>query len=180
MAALTPKEVLFSAMTSANLGSKPALIMHPDRVLGLSTVTIASGEFLFRDEVRSGYLLGVPLIVSANCATDVVYIVDTSSFASANDTPDFNVSDQATLTMANADGTAPTQADDGATGALGTAEEVQPGAGIHTHMADTTANAGYEARSMFQTYSHALRMILPTTWGMIRPDAVAAVNSVSW
>ena len=172
-------KVLFAAMSSANLGAKPVLIMHPDRVLGLSTVTIASGEFLFRDEVKSGHLLGVPLIASANCATDHVYIVDASSFASANDTPTFNVSDQATLTMANADVTAPTQADDGA-GAIGTADEVQPGGGIHIDQAANTPNAGYVAQSMFQTYSHALRMVLPTTWGLIRPDAVAAIDQVSW
>ncbi|RLC98853.1 MAG: phage major capsid protein [Chloroflexota bacterium] len=178
---ITDLKVLFSAMTSANLGARPALMMHPNRVLGLSTVTIASGEFLFKDEVASGTLLGVPLIVSANMPEDEVMIVDASSFASANDTPDFKVSDQATLTMANADGTAPTQAESSATpGDIGTAEQVPPGDGIDVHMAATTHNAGYEAVSMYQTYSTALRMILPTTWGLVRPGAVAALSGVSW
>lgn len=177
---ITDLKVLFAAMTSANLGARPVLIMHPNRVLGLSTVTIASGEFVFKDEVANGTLLGVPLVVSATAAEDQVIIVDASSFASANDTPSFVVSDQATLTMANADGTAPTQADDGSTGAIGTAEQVPPAGGIHTHMAATTANAGYEAVSMYQTYSQALRMILPTSWGLVRPGAVAGIKAVSW
>lgn len=176
---ITDLKVLFSAMNAANLGADPVLIMHPDRVLGLSTVTIASGEFIFKNEVNNKELMGAPLISSANVAKDEVHIVDAASFAAANDTPEFKISDQATLTMANADATAPTQADDGA-GALGTAEQVQPGAGIHTHMADTAANAAYEAVSMYQTYSQAIRMILPTSWGMVRANAVASLSGVSW
>lgn len=176
---ITDLKVLFSAMTDANIGAKPVLIMNSNRLLGLSTVTTASGDFMFRDEVSQGTLLGVPVIASTTVPEDEVLIVDAASFAAANDVPAFSVSDQATLTMANADGTAPTQADDGA-GLLGTAEQVQPGAGIHTHMAANTANAGYEAVSMYQTYSQALRMIFPTSWAMVRANAVAALSGVSW
>ena len=176
---ITDMKVLFSAMTAANLGARPVLIMHPDRILGLATVSIASGEFIFKNEINNGTLMGAPVISSANVAADEVHMVDASSFAAANDTPMFNVSDQATLTMANADATAPTQAGDGA-GALGTAEQVLPGEGINVHEAATTANAGYEAVSMYQTYSQAIRMVLPTSWGLIRADAVASLSGVSW
>ena len=37
-----------------------------------------------------------------------------------------------------------------------------------------------QAVNMFQTYSQALRMILPTSWGMIRAGGVAALSGVSW
>jgi len=173
---ITDLKVLFSAM---GRGARPVLIMNSDRLLGLSTVTTAAGGFMFKDDIANGHLLNVPFIVSGNVVADEVHIVDTASFASANDVPQFNVSDQATLTMANADGVAPTQAGDGA-GALGTADQVLPGEGINVHEAATTANAGYEAVSMYQTYSQALRTIFPTSWGLIRAGSVSSLNSVSW
>ena len=174
-------KVLLGAMSAIN-GSKPVLIMNSNRLLGLSTITTAAGGFMFRDELAAGRLLGVPVISSVNVNPAGVGIVDANSFVGANDAPMFSVSDQATLTMANADGTAPTQADDGA-GALGNAEQVQPDGGLIVAGDGTpvgAAGAGYQAMSMFQQYSTSVRMVLPTSWGLTRAGATAHLSGVAW
>jgi len=176
-------KVLIDAMVSANLGANPALVMNNSRLLGLSTVMNATGTFMFRDEVRSGTLLGVPVITSANVPADLVMIVDCNSLAMANASPDFDVSDQTSLTMANADGTAPTQAGDATNytgGDLGTEGQVNQQGGLVIEGASGTSAAGMTALSMYQTYQTAVRMVLPTSWGLIRAGAVAAINGVSW
>jgi HK97 family phage major capsid protein/HK97 family phage prohead protease len=178
---ITDLKVLFAAMSARN-GANPVLIMNSNRLLGLSTVTTAAGGFMFRDEAASGRLLGVPVIASTNVPAGTVLIVDAASFAAANDVPEFMVSDQTVLTMANADLNAPTQ-DQSTAGVIGTvADQVPPGAGIDVARDGTAfaGSAGYEAVSMYQTYSTALRMVLPTSWGMIRSGAVAELGSVAW
>ena len=179
-------KVLIDAMVSANLGANPALVMNNSRLLGLSTVMNATGSFMFRDEVRSGTLLGVPVITSSNVPADLVMIVDCNSLAIANASPYFSVSDQTSLTMANADGTAPSQAGDAADysgGDLGTAGEVPRKGGLVVGgdgVPTGASAAGHQALSMYQTYQTAIRMILPTSWGLVRNGAVAAVDQVSW
>ena len=173
-------KVLFGALQAARVGANPVMIMNSIRLLGLSTITTAAGGFMFRDEIAAGRLLGVPIIASENVPATTVLIVDAGSFAAANDTPEFAISDQATLTMANADGTAPTQAE-GAAGVIGTAEQVPPKGGIHVNEDAAQAfAAGYEAVSLFQTYSMAIRMVLPTSWGLTRANTVAGLSGVNW
>jgi len=185
---ITDLKVLLNAMAASNLGAKPVIIMNSARLLGLSTITNATGSFMFRDEVRSGTLLGVPVIASANVPAASVIVVDADSFAAANAAPEFMVSDQATIVQANADGTAPTMAgaaSDYTGGGLGTAGEVKPDGGIivtgDTAGAPTGASVtGYQALSMYQVYSTAVRMVLPTSWGLVRSGSVAALSSVGW
>lgn len=181
-------KTLINAITTTNLGAKPVLIMNTQRLLGLSTVTNAVGQFSFRDEVASGMLMGVPVIASSYVPLKSVMIVDGDSFVSASDIPEFKLSDQTVLSMANADGTAPTQAgaaSDFTGGALGTAEEVPAKGGIIVG-GDTTGApagasiAGYSAVSMYQSNAVALRMILPLSWGNVRAGSVAGLTGVNW
>jgi len=182
---ITDIKVLLTAMVTANLGAKPVLIMNSLRLLGLSTVTSATGDFQFRDEVASMRLLGIPVLASSTVPADKVLIVDAASFASANDVPEFMVSDQATLTMANSDASIPTQAAADATNAAkGTAEQVPPLAGVFVNSGKAAGpdavGVGAQAVSLYQTYSTALRMVLPTSWGLIRPHTVAGLKTVAW
>lgn len=178
---------LLGQMSAIN-GSYPVLILNKNRLLGLSTITTAAGGFLFRDEIAQGLLLGVPFVTSTNVNPTAVGVVDAASFVGANDTPAFMVSDQATLTMANADGTAPSQAGDATDhtgGDLGTAEQVPPDGGIVVGGDTTGAPAGssvtgYHAQSMFQQYQTAVRMIMPSSWGLIRAGSSAYVTGVNW
>lgn len=184
---ITDLKFLLGELAAIN-GANPVLIMNSNRLLGLSTVTTAAGGFMFRDDINSGRLLGVPVISSTTVNPSTVGIIDAGSFVGANDAPAFAVSDQATLTMANADGTAPTQAGDATDhtgGALGTAEQVPADGGIivagDTTGAPTgTAVAGYMAQSMFQQYQTAIRMVMPSSWGMIRTGAAAYLTGVDW
>jgi len=185
---ITDLKVLITAMQSANLGSSPVLIMNTQRLLGLATVTNAVGQFVFRDEIASNRLMGIPVISSSHVPAAEVIVVDSDSFASANGAPEFKVSDQTVLTMANSDGTAPSQAgdaDDYTGGGLGTAEQVPAKGGIIVG-GDTTgapagaAVAGYQAMSMYQQDAVALRMIMPLSWGLIRVGSVAAIGGVNW
>ncbi len=178
---ITDLKVLINALSSQNAGASPVLIMNPARVLGLSTVTTATGGFLFRDEIAQTRILGIPYIASTNCPADQVIIVDAAYFATAFGVPQIDISDTATLTMANADGTAPTQATDGA-GGLGTAEEVKPDGGISVHGGTDSgaATAGYQAQSMFQTWAVAVRNVMPVSWAMTRSGLIDRITGVSW
>ena len=162
-AVITDLKYLLGRMSSIN-GASPVLIMNSNRLLGLSTITTAAGGFMFRDEIAAGRLLGIPVIASTTVADTVVGIIDAGSMALANDAPRFAVSDQATLTMASSDDQTPTQAMDAA-GAVGPEEQVLPGSGINVAQqpALPAAAAGYEAQSLFQTYSQAVRMVMPTS-----------------
>jgi HK97 family phage major capsid protein len=187
---ITDLKVLFASMQAARVGANPVMIMNSIRLLGLSTITTAAGGFMFRDEVAAGRLLGVPVIAADHVPANVVVIVDAGSFVAANDTPQFSISDQAVLTMANADGTAPTQAEAAALdGSIGNAEQVPPDGGINVGDAGpggagapgiVGAAPGVEAVSLWQTYQTAIRMVLPTSWGMVRPNAVDSLTGVNW
>ena len=180
-------KTLLGALSAIN-GANPVLIMNSNRLLGLSTITTAAGGFMFRDDIAQGRLLGVPVLSSTTVNPTTVGILDAGSFVGANDTPTFAISDQAALTMANADGTAPSQAGvatDHTGGDLGTEEQVPPDGGIIL-TGDTTAApagtsvAGYQAQSLFQSYSTGIRMVLPTSFGMVRSNAVAYLTGVNW
>lgn len=156
------------------------VIMHPDRALGLSLLTTATGDYIFKDELARDTFFGNALIVSENVPNASVIAVNAADFATGNGVPAFDLSDTATLTMANADATPPTQAVDPA-GVLDVAEEVDVGSGISIAGGPAGAGtAGFEAVSMFQTWSTALRMVLPISWGMMRPGSVSALSGVGW
>ena len=185
---ITDLKTLLTKLSTANLGAAPILIMNTQRLLGLSTVTNAVGQFAFRDEIASGRLLGIPVIASSHVPAQVIVAVDGDSFVSAAGTPEFKLSDQAVLTMANADGTAPTQAGDATDytgGDTGTAEQVPPKGGIIV-TGDTggkpsgTAVAGYQAMSMYQQDAVAIRMIMGLSWGLVRAGSVATITGAAW
>ena len=122
----------------------------------MSFITSALGEYVFQSEIQAGRILNVPVVSSGNVKpADTAVMVDASSLAMALDAPQFDVSQVATVVMADAGpaGTAvaPTMADDGS-GAVGTAGEVQEGINVVPSAAVAAgAGAGYVARSMFQT-----------------------------
>jgi HK97 family phage major capsid protein/HK97 family phage prohead protease len=179
---ITDLKVLMNTLASANAGRVPVIIMNPARLMGLATMTSQVGGFLFRDEISSGSLLGNRVITSTNVPAGQIIIVDAADFATAFGVAEFDVSDTATLTMANADLTAPTQADDG-TGAVGsTADQVVPDGGISVAGAGATGAAatGYTAMSMFQQWSVAVRMVMPISWTMIRPGVVNQITGATW
>lgn len=172
---------LVKALTTARLGARPVLLLNNIDVLAVSMMTSALSEPLFKAELAAGNLLGLPVIASANVPQHMAIIVDAAYLATAFDAPEFDVSDVATVTEANADATAPTQAGADATGgALGTAGQVPANGGIKVAGGAGASTTGYTARSLWQTYSLGLRMVAPTSWGLMQSGAVAFVSPTTW
>lgn len=177
---LADMRTLMSALTAAGLGQSPVLILNDEDFIALGMLTNPLGQMPFREAVSTGSLMGVPIIHSRNATKGTVIMVEASALATAFDGPEFSASEQATLTLANANGTAPTQAIDGS-GDVATAGQVGTGLGISVNGGATgLGTAGFEARNLFQTWSMAIRGIWPTSWAVMRPGAVAALDTLAW
>lgn len=164
---------------AANGGRDIVLIMNPQQALGLKFATNMLGLPAF-PEVGQGNLAGYPLITSNNVPVGTVVVLDAADFASAAGVPDFTVSEEATLTMANADGTAPTQAITSG-GVVDVPGQVGPDLGIKVAGGAVGAGtANVVAMSMFQQWAIALRMVIPVHWSMRRPGMVSVITGVDW
>ena len=160
-------------------GSKPILIMNNQVRLSISMMQSALSDFIYRDEIAQGRIMGIEVIASDNVPTDLVIMIDADSFVSAFDTPMFDVSDVATVAQNNADSTPPTMAGDAA-GAVGTAGEVVPNGGAMVSGSTGAAYAGTVSRSLWQTYSLGIRMVAPTSWALIRPNSITERTAITW
>jgi HK97 family phage major capsid protein len=173
---------LLTKLTAAGLGERPVLMANNLNILGARMMVNAMGEFLYAADLGNGNLFSIPVIASGHVPLNRLVMADAAQVATAFGAIDFNVSDVATITEANADGTAPTQAE-GTAGAIGTAGTV-PGAtgGIEVAKDGAAAAhaAGYTARSLWQTYSLGIRMIAETSWGKTNPEAVQFIDAVKW
>ena len=144
--------------TNGNLRS-PVWIMNPADALAISLApaTAGGGEFPFKSEIAGGTLQGYPIILSSNVAADTMLLVDAADFVSVTgDSPRFDVSTQATLHMED---TAPLQI---ATGAQGSGVLATP------------------ARSLWQTDTIGVRMLLDLNWGLRRTGVVAWTQTMTW
>lgn len=160
MAALAP-------FIAGNAADGLAIMINPASKIAIALMTTALGApSMFASQVNAGNLAGYPLIVSNNVATTDLWIVRATDFASAtNDSPVFDVSEQATL-----------HEDDGYASDVTVAATVLP-------IATGTAGAGVVAtpvRSLFQTNSIALRMVLGMNWAMMRTGEVSHVTGITW
>jgi len=153
------KQLAGAVMTSTQ-GHIRALawLMNPQQVMSAGlTVAPNSGGFPFKDEIARGTLMGYPVIDSGTVPMGTVVAVDAADFVSVGgEAPRFEISDQATLHMED---TTPLPI---ATGAQGSGVIATP------------------ARSLWQTDSLALRLILPINWTLRRPGTVAWVAGVTW
>jgi HK97 family phage major capsid protein len=143
--------------TNGNLRS-PVWIMNPADVLAASLLPAIAGggEFPFKEELAGGTLQGYPVIQSSNVAADTMFLLDAADFVSVTgDTPRFDVSDQATLHM----------------------EDTTPLAIASTGSPNTVAAP---VRSLFQTDSIGIRMLLDINWGLRRTGIVAWTQTMTW
>jgi HK97 family phage major capsid protein/HK97 family phage prohead protease len=141
--------------TSGNL-RQPTFLMNPAQALALSLTQNAGGDFPFAQEISQNRFQGYGVIQSTTVPAAVVILLDAADFFSATgDEPRFDVSDQAVLHMED---TTPVQ--------IGTAGSPNVVAA--------------PVRSMFQTDSLALRMILPMAWAMRRSGVIVERTAVTW
>jgi HK97 family phage prohead protease len=136
---------------------KPAWLMNPQQVnsIGL-TAAPGAGVFPFRDEISQKQLGGWPVIDSGTVPLGTVIVIDAADFVSVGgEAPRFEISDQATLHLED---TTPLD--------IGT-----PG---------SPATVAAPVKSMFQTNSYALRLLLPINWTVRRTGVVAWAAGVTW
>jgi HK97 family phage prohead protease/HK97 family phage major capsid protein len=145
-----------STNTFGNVRNLVWLVNQTD-MLRASLLTAANtGIFPFREEIRGGSLATIPFIDSATIPAKTMILVDAADFVViGGDAPRMEMSDQATLHMED---TAPLELV--GTGSPGTVASPQ--------------------RSLFQTDSLALRMVLPLNWTQRRAGTVAWVQNVTW
>jgi len=155
-------KVLTAALITNTKGNlrAPVWIMNPGDVLAAQLLQTTTGDTPFRDEVSRGTLLGFPIIASTTgtfpASVRTMFLVDAADFITATgDTPNFSVSDQAVLHM----------------------EDTSPAA-ITT--GGSTPAFSSPVRSLWQTDTMAIRMIMDVNWAMRRTGVVQWTDTMVW
>jgi HK97 family phage prohead protease len=158
-AAVGDIKALTGALITGTAGNvrTPVWIMNPQQANSLGLIAMPGmGVFPFRQEIAAGNLGGWPVIDSGTVPLGTVIAMDAADFVSVGgEGPRFEISDQATLHLEDT-----TPADIGTPGTPGV--------------------VAAPVKSMFQTDSLALRLILPINWAVRRAGTVAWVAGVTW
>lgn len=158
-------KALLAPFVAANAADRLVMLMNDSNVFKLQWAMTPVGTYPFRDQINQGNFGGVPVIKSTHVPLNTLIMLRAADFASASDdTPEFDVSDQATI-----------HEDDGGypdTNALnpGTVLPIVDGAGT----------AAKPVRSLWQTASIGVRMLQDLDWAMRRPDMVSVVENITW
>lgn len=180
---ITDLKAATAQMSALNMGRRPVWVMNTVRLTSLSLMQNASGGFMFRDELAGGQgtLVGIPVLHSTTVPSGVVFLIDASELATAAEiTPEIEISTEAALHMESA---ASTAVADGTGATAGTVAPIAfPAGGAPSGTPGTPALADHAqpVRSLFQTYSLALRMIWPVDWTVRRAGAVQTITGVAW
>jgi len=136
---------------------KMVWLINPAQKLSLSLVSApGTGAFPFKEEVGRNQLLTYPIIAAGTVPVGTIIALDAADFVSVGgEAPRFEISDQATLHMED---TTPL--------AIGTA--------------GSPATVAAPTRSLWQTDSMALRLIMPLNWTLRRTGVVAWMAGVTW
>lgn len=148
---------LVAALITASNGNlrQPVWIMNPIQALSIAVTQNASGDFPFATEINSNRFQGYPVILSSTVTAGRVTLVDAADFVTVEGAPRFDLSDQATLHLED---TTPL--------AIGTA--------------GSPATVAAPVRSLYQTDSVALRMIMDLNWTLRRAGVVAWTETITW
>jgi len=149
---ITDLRTMVQALTSLNLGVKPVWIMNPARAMGAGFAQTAAGGWIFRDELASNRLMGIPIVTSVHVPATDVFLVDAAQMAFADGLPRFLASQQATI---HEEDTTPLALNDGTVVAK-------------------------PVRSLYQTASHALRLLWPVSWTPLQTGAVQHLSGANW
>jgi HK97 family phage prohead protease/HK97 family phage major capsid protein len=148
---------LINAISTNTMGNVRNLVWLANQtdLLRASLLTaVNTGIFPFRDEIRGGTLNGIPIIDSATVTAKTLILVDAADFVVAGgEAPRMEMSDQATLHM----------------------EDTTP-----LDLVASPSTVAAPQRSLFQTDSLALRMVLPLNWTQRRAGTVAWTQNVTW
>jgi hypothetical protein len=158
-AAVGDVKQIAGALLTATHGNvrSPVWLMNPQQVMSLGLISApGTGTFPFQDQINAGNFQGWGIIDSGSVPLGRVIAMDAADFvAVGGDAPRFELSDSATLHFED---TAPA--------------DIISGAAPGTPATPT--------KSLWQTDSIALRLILPVNWVIRRAGVVAWVDGVTW
>jgi|KBSMisStandDraft_5_1062788.scaffolds.fasta_scaffold16063_5 HK97 family phage major capsid protein/HK97 family phage prohead protease len=137
---------------NVNAGERLVMLINPAQALGLM-MTPGPGNTGFNWTEQ--FTNRLTIIESTVVPAGTVYMIDAADFVSVMGTPEFLVSEEATLHIED---TAPT----------------------HISTPGSPAVVAAPVESMYQTNQLALRLILPTTWAMRRTGMVQYIAGVTW
>jgi Phage capsid family len=155
----------FAALASANLGSRPVLICHPNNAFALSMSLTATGTAAF-PTAAAGTLFGAQIISSTTVPVDVVLLVDASELAFAGGLQTMEFSDVATIHEEYL------PHHNRVSGAIDPAG-VLP-------LVDAAAAPASPVRSLFQTHSAGVKAVYGIDWAITRTGAVQIITGVAW
>jgi len=145
-------KLLTAPFYNVNAGERLVMLINPAQALGLM-MTPGPGNTGFNWTEQ--FTNRLTIIESTVVPAGTVYMIDAADFVSVMGTPEFMVSEEATLHIED---TAPQNIS-----ATGTPNVVAA-----------------PVESMYQTNQLALRLILPTTWAMRRTGMVQWMSGVTW
>ena len=149
---------LIAPIAAARGGSDLVLLMNTAQSLRMSWVVTPNGEFVFSD-VANGALRNLTVITSTTVPAGMLIMVDAAEFASVTgDAPEFDVSDVATIH--ESDTPLPI------VGGI-----VQP---------PVIGSIAAPVRSLWQTASIGVRMMVDMNWTMRRTNMVSWMTGVTW
>jgi HK97 family phage prohead protease/HK97 family phage major capsid protein len=156
LAMVADLKALIGAITAVNGGRDVVVLINPAQGLALSFTQTTTGDFMFSGVGEAGQRLGVTFIQSTTVPAGMVIAVDSADFASATgDTPEFDVSDQATIHE----------------------EDTTP---LPISATGTPNVVAAPVRSLWQTASLGVRMLLDMNWAMRRTGMVSWMENVVW
>lgn len=150
-AILSDIKTLTAPFYAVNAGRKLVMLVNPAQSLELMMAPGPDGTFGWTAQFASRF----SLLESTNVPTGNVYMIDAADFVSVNGTPEFDISEQATIH----------------------AEDTTP---LNIGTAGTPATVAAPTLSMFQTANIAIRMIVDLTWAMRRTGMVQWMTGVDW
>jgi hypothetical protein len=149
-------KALIGAITTSRGGRNIAVLINPAQGLAINFAQNGNDEFLFASTDELGRRVGVTFIPSPTVPPGTLIAVDAADFASAaGDAPEYDVSDQATIHE----------------------EDTTP---LPIGSVGTPATVAAPVRSLWQTASIGVRMLLDMNWAMRRAGMVAWVEDVTW
>jgi Phage capsid family len=152
-------KALMAPIIAARGGRDLVLICNPAQELAMSWAVAPNGTFVFSDD-NAPQLRRITIVASTTVTAGLLIMVDAADFASVTgDTPEFDVSDVATI---HEEDTTPLPIVGGT---------VQPPA---------STSLAAPVRSLWQTASIGVRMLLDMNWAMRRTGMVSWMTGVTW
>ncbi|HMF68234.1 MAG TPA: phage major capsid protein [Phyllobacterium sp.] len=159
-------QAIIAPFITANAADRLVFLINPSMIFKLQYVATTVGVYPYRDQINAGNIGGFPYIASTSVPTTQLILLRVADFSTGvGDSPEFDVSDVATIH--EEDGSYP-------------ATEAIPVPGTVLPIVDGAGAAAAPVRSLWQTASIGIRMLLDMDWAMRRSGMVAVVNGLTW